>query len=120
MRYLLCSTLEEIDLTLNAPDNPTCPACSHYNALLVAYDRSLADKDIELMICRNCGCKVEACPEPNIDELARAFVENASDEAVRDALVHVHYVYGSSFSTAAEFNRMQNDVSYARETLFGH
>lgn len=118
MRYLLRETLEEIDLKLNAPDNPSCPRCGNYNALLDQYDSSLVEKNIQLLVCRDCGCQVEACPEPDIDQSARDFVENASDEAVRDALVHVHYVYGSSFSTAAEFNRMQNDVNYARETLF--
>jgi len=50
-------------------DNPSCPSCGHYNALLGETD----DAGKESRVCRDCGCRTDVegklePPEPSDPE----------------------------------------------------
>ena len=108
MRYVIKETGKEVDLVLNAPDNPTCPRCGHYNALLAEYQK---------LRCRNCGLVVLEQEEADTQVVSREMVANASDSAIRDAVGFLREVHGPSFCTAQEAEAMHADINYARETL---
>jgi len=40
-------------------DNPSCPSCGHYNALLGESYRGL-----EFRVCRDCGCRTDVEGKP--------------------------------------------------------
>lgn len=45
-------------LDTNGRDNPSCPQCRHYNAMLTEFTREELPKGHYLSVCRDCGYKV--------------------------------------------------------------
>jgi hypothetical protein len=41
-------------------DNPSCPSCGQYNALL----GETTPKGVEFRVCRNCGCATDVEGKP--------------------------------------------------------
>lgn len=109
MRYIIKDTGKETDLVLNYPDNPSCPRCGHYNALLAEYQK---------LRCRNCGLVVLEQEEPDPQVVVREMVANASNDAIRDAVGFLREVHGASFCTVKEAEAMHADTNFARETLY--
>jgi hypothetical protein len=56
-RYFLNG--KEVNLQLNGSDNPTCPNCKRYNAMLYDGPRNDSEDDFALK-CRDCGTEVIA------------------------------------------------------------
>jgi hypothetical protein len=60
--YIAHVGLKPIELKRNGRDNPSCPNCNHYNAMLYERDSAMARGDAfdgYLLKCRYCGQEVQ-------------------------------------------------------------